>query len=135
MRRPLGRAVAASAACRAPVPRVFFRDSAGDGRSGAGAEGGVRASASRFEPRKSCSSEGSRVALAAAASASVGCWLGGASAASWVAGGGATSAGGRLGWRGPGRCPILAQATIVEPGRFLWIFRCVSWPSGPDKCA
>jgi len=43
--------------CRAPVPRVFFRDSAGDGRSGVGAEGGVRASASRFEPRKSCSSE------------------------------------------------------------------------------
>ena len=40
------------------------------------------------------SSEGSRVALAAAASASVGCWLGGASAASWVAGGGAASAGG-----------------------------------------
>ena len=29
---------------------VFFRDSAGGGRSGAGAEGGVRASASRFEP-------------------------------------------------------------------------------------
>jgi hypothetical protein len=52
----------------------------------------VRASASRFEPRKSCSSEGSRVALAAAASASVGCWLGGASAASRVAGGGAASA-------------------------------------------
>jgi hypothetical protein len=40
---------------------------AGAGRSGAGAEGGVRASASRFEPRKSCSSEGSRLALAAAA--------------------------------------------------------------------
>ena len=76
-----GGAAAASAACRAPVPRVFFLDSAGGGRSGAGAEGGVRASASRFEPRKSCSSEGSSVALAVAASASFGCWVGGGSAA------------------------------------------------------
>ena len=98
-------AAAASAACRAPVPRVFFRDSAGGGRSGGGAEGGVRASASRFEPRNSCSSEGSRVALAAAASASVGCWLGGADSASRVAVGGAARRWGRRGgWRWEGHC-------------------------------
>ena len=43
-----------------------------------------------------------RVALAAAASASVGCWLSGASAASWVAGGGAggCTSGNWLGTRG-----------------------------------
>ena len=47
-----GGAAAASAACRAPVPRVFFLDSAGGGRSGAGAEGGVRQESPHVEGRE-----------------------------------------------------------------------------------
>ena len=52
----------------------------------------MRASASRFEPRKSCSSEASRLALAAAASAMRGSRLGGRGAASVRAGGGCAAA-------------------------------------------
>jgi hypothetical protein len=50
VRRLLGRRRQVRPAERPSRETVFFRDSAGGGRSGAGAEGGVRASASRFEP-------------------------------------------------------------------------------------
>jgi hypothetical protein len=113
----------------APVPRAFFRDSAGGGRSGAGAEGGVRASASRIEPRKSCSSEGARpgrgspwrrrpagqrqrqfahssaVAAAGASAAQPASAPAPAAPAGWL-GGGATSARGDAG-AGGGRAPVL----------------------------
>ena len=52
----------------------------------AAGRGGVRVSASRFDPRSSCSSQASRAALAAAASAEGGGWLGGGGAASARAG-------------------------------------------------
>ena len=57
-----------------------------------------RTSGGHFEPRTSCNSEASRLALAAAASARDGCWLGDAGAASWVAGGRASSARAGGGW-------------------------------------
>jgi hypothetical protein len=82
-----GGAAAASAACRAPVPRVFFLDSAGGGRSGAGAEGGVRASASRFEPRLSGSMETSTSEIRGALKNPMNAGLGGEAGAGGAAAG------------------------------------------------
>ena len=53
-----------------------------------------RASASRFDPRSSCSSQASRAALAAAASVEGGGWLGGGGATSALAVGGWAAAAG-----------------------------------------
>ena len=71
----------ASAARWGLLPRLGGGVDAGGRRGG----GGVRAWASRFEPR---SSYISRLALAAAASARGGCWLVGGGAGSARAGGG-----------------------------------------------
>ena len=76
-------------------------------------------SASRFEPRKSCSSEASRLALAAAASAMGGGWLGGGGAARVRAGGGCAAATDGVGrcWQRSGRF-FLSAAITCFPNLF-----------------
>ena len=86
-------AAAASAAAQAAPPRLFFvpagagmRGLVGLGLVGLDLGGGVRAVASRFEPRASCSSVSSSDARAAAASCAGLGWTGGGAGSAGAAG-------------------------------------------------